>query len=190
MNHDLIEELKNEAIASSQGKNWLLRLPILLWFVYVLFKYLTTPDYGCLLSSLNLGIHEFGHLIFLFFGQFLHVFGGTLFQLFVPVFAVWSFYKQKDFFAISFALGWLSTNLFDVARYIADARALSLPLVTPFGDTAIHDWNYLLEKTGLLSQDLLLAGIVKFFAVISMLVCLGYGSWILWQMAKPKASLG
>lgn len=186
MIRDFVDELKEEAIASSQGKAWQWRFPVLLWFVFILFKYLTTPDYCSLLSQLNLGIHEFGHLIFLFFGQFLHILGGTLFQLFVPIFAVWSFYRQKDFFAIAFAFGWLSTNLFDVARYIADARALSLPLVTPFGDTAIHDWNYLLEKTGLLSQDLLLAGIVKFFAVILMLVCLSYGSWILWQMAKPK----
>ncbi|MFA6281100.1 MAG: hypothetical protein WCY05_01195 [Candidatus Omnitrophota bacterium] len=186
MTSDFIGEFKNEAIISSQGKSWLVRLPVLLWFLYVLSKYLTTPDYGCLLSALNLGIHEFGHLIFIFFGQFLHVLGGTLFQLFVPLFAVWSFYRQKDFFAISFALGWFSTNLFDVARYIADARAQELPLVTPFGDTVIHDWNYLLDKTGLLSYDIVFSGIVKFFAVIAMLVCLVYGSWILRQMAKPK----
>ncbi|MFA5272112.1 MAG: hypothetical protein WC412_07240, partial [Candidatus Omnitrophota bacterium] len=111
MRNDFIERIRHEAVISSRGKCWQLRLPVLLWFLYVLFKYLLNPDYSCLLSQLNLGVHEFGHLIFLFFGQFLHVFGGTLFQLFVPIFAVWNFYRQKDFFAISFSFGWLSTNL-------------------------------------------------------------------------------
>jgi len=189
MGNDFIEKLKNEAAMFSQGKSWQWRLPIFLWFLYVLFKYLTTPDYFSLLSQLNLGIHEFGHLIFLFLGQFLHVLGGTLFQLFVPLFAIWSFYRQKDFFAISFSFGWLSTNLFDIARYMADATSQNIPLVTPFGDNPIHDWNYLLGKIGLLPFDSILAGMVKIFAVIAMLVSLVSGSWILWQMAKPKPAL-
>jgi len=181
-----LEQLENELIIHSRGKNWKWRLPVLLWFLYVSIRYLTNPDYSCILSPLNLGIHELGHFIFSFFGRFLYTLGGTIFQVSVPVLAGFNFYRQKDFFAISLSLGWLSTNLFDIARYVADARAQILPLVSPFGESAIHDWNYMLDKLGLLPYDLVLASILRIAAVISMAICFLSGAWILWQMINWK----
>jgi len=181
-----IQRLKNEVTAHSSGKNWEWRLPVLLWFLYISIRYFTNPDYNCILSPLNLGIHELGHLAFSFFGQFLHTLGGTIFQIFVPLFAVFNFYRQKDFFAISLSFGWLSTNLFDVARYVADSRKQELILVTPFGEGAVHDWNYILDKTGLLRYSDRLAFLFKMCAVIVMAISLLSGAWILWQMFGQK----
>ena len=56
--------------------------------------------------------------------------------------------QQRDVFAVAFAWGWLATNLFEVATYAGDAVAMSLPLVTPGGGHAIHDWNYVLGAWG------------------------------------------
>ncbi len=180
-------ELKNDAIEWCQGKNWLVRLPFLLWFSYVFARHLSDPMYSSILGALNLGIHELGHFIFGFMGQFLAVAGGTIFQLFVPVFAVFNFYRQNDFFSIALSFGWLSTNLFSVATYAADARRLELPLVTPFGsDSVIHDWEYLLSTMNMLQYDSLVGGIFRVLAVISMLICFTAGVWLLWQMILSK----
>ncbi len=175
--------LKNEAIEWCQAKSWLIRLPFLLWFSYVLIRHLSDPVYSSILGGLNLGIHELGHVIFGFTGQFLGVAGGTIFQLFVPLFAVWNFYRQNDFFSIALSFGWLSTNLFSVATYAADARKLELPLVSPFGgDSVVHDWEYMLSAMNILEYDVLVGWIFRVLAMISMLVCFTAGGWLLWQM--------
>ena len=92
-----LTSLRDDAIEWCQGKNWLVRLPLLLFFVYVLIRHLSDPLYASILGPLNLGIHELGHLVFGFMGQFLGVAGGTLLQLIIPVFAVYNFYRQSDF---------------------------------------------------------------------------------------------
>jgi hypothetical protein len=179
--------LKDEAIDWCKGKNWIARLPFLLWFAYVLVRHLLDPMYSSILGPLNLGIHELGHVIFGFMGQFLGIAGGTIFQLFVPIFAVWNFYRQNDFFSIALSFGWLSTSLFSVATYASDARALELPLVSLFGsDNVVHDWEYLLSTMNILQYDTVVGGIFRILAVISMLICFTAGAWLLWQMILSK----
>jgi hypothetical protein len=98
---------------------------------------------------------------------------------------MWNFYRQKDFFALALCFGWLSTALFDVARYAGDARAMVIPLVAPFGggdEGVSHDWNYLLGQLGILEFDQAVAFVFRSLAVVSMLVALGGASWLLWQM--------
>ena len=94
------------------------------------------------------------------------------------------------FFAITLCFGWLSTSLFDVARYVADASKMELPLAVPFGfdaDSVIHDWNYILTRLGLLHHEDFLAFILRLAATIAMLVCLGLGARLLWEMRKSNA---
>jgi hypothetical protein len=182
--------LKDDAIEWCEGRNWLARLPLLLFFVYVLVRHLSDPMYTSIIGPLNLGIHEIGHFVFGFLGQFLAVAGGTILQLSVPIFAVFNFYRQRDFFAIALSFGWLSTNFFNVATYAADARRLELPLVSPFGggEGVVHDWEYLLSTMNLLNYDTFIAGIFKALAIISMLVCFAAGSWLLYRMILSRFS--
>ncbi len=180
----------DEAVSWCRGKNWQVRLPILVWFGYVLIRHFCDPAYGSIIAPLNLGIHELGHVIFALLGKTLGVFGGTLLQLAAPVFGMVNFYRQQDFFAISLSFGWLSTNLFDVARYAADARAMEIPLVSLFGaEDVVHDWNYLLGRVGLLQFDTALGFIIRVLAALSMFICLAYGAWLLWQMREGSAAV-
>lgn len=186
-----IYAFRTEALDWCRGKNWYVRVPFLIWLAYVLVRHLSNPMYSSILGALNLGLHEFGHFIFSPFGEFLHILGGTLFQVFAPIFGIFNFYQQEDFFAIALSFGWLSTSLFDMARYVSDARTMNLPLVSPFGggDDAIHDWNFLLSRLGLLQFDTKLAFLIKCIATLSMLICLALGAWLIWQMYKTKATL-
>ncbi len=186
----LLRRLHAEALSWCRGRWWALRLPLLVWMGVILWGRVLDPLHGgsWWWYALDLGIHELGHYVFRPLGMFLGVLGGSLLQCLVPVLSMGMFWRQRDFFAIAICFGWLSENLFDVATYAADARAQRLPLITPGGGGGhpiTHDWHYLLEKTGLLAQDALVAGGLRVCATAAMLVCLGFGSWLLFRMLRP-----
>ncbi len=169
------------------GRFWPLRLLLLIYFLFVFVNHMRDPMYQSWFKPINLGIHELGHLIFRPFGEFVMILGGTFWQCIAPVVSFFMFYKQKDYFALAISFCWLSTNFYDVATYIADARAQALPLVTPFGIGAIiHDWNYMLSRLGLLESDTAIAAFVRLLAAVSMLAGLVWGSWTVATMIKSR----
>ena len=182
---ELLTGLRDDAADWCRGRSWAARAPLMLWFGYVLVRHLASPEYRSVVAPLNLGIHEAGHLLFRWLGEFLGIAGGTLLQLAAPFVAMGMFYRQRDWFGIAFGFGWLSTNLFDVAVYAGDARRQTLPLVSVGGGDVWHDWNYLLSATGLLAWDGFLAFLFRAAAVAAMAVALGGGGWLLWRMARP-----
>jgi hypothetical protein len=118
---------------------------------------LRSPDEFRLLDSVDLAVHETGHLVFLPFGEFLHFLGGTLFQLLVPAAFVAYFLRRGDGHAASVALWWVAQSCWNVARYVGDARAQELPLV----GGGEHDWAYLLGELGWLARDRQIADAVR-----------------------------
>lgn len=179
---------REEAIAWCRGKNGWVRLPVLVWFAYVLVKSVKDPMYRSILAAPSLGIHEAGHMLFSYLGTFPGILGGTLLECLAPMFLFSNFYRQKEFFGMALCFGWLSTVLFGVATYAGDAQAMQLPLVTVFGaeSTISHDWNYLLGRIGLLHYDFAVAFLFRVLAVGSMLVCLVNGAGLLWHMASAR----
>jgi hypothetical protein len=125
-------------------------------------------------------------LLFRSLGQFICVAGGTFLQLFAPIASMVMFLKQRDYFAIAICFGWLSTNIMGVSVYMADAEEMVLPLVTVGNHNGIvtHDWRFLLSKFGLMSHCEELGWLTRQAGNLSMLVCLGLGGWLLWQMYK------
>ncbi len=104
----------------------------------------------CFLDLVNLAFHEAGHLFFRFGGSTLGYLGGTLGQLLVPALLLANFLlRERQPFAAAVCLWWIGESLVNVSVYMADARALSLPLVGG-GD---HDWNELFFRFGLLGAD-------------------------------------
>ncbi|MGE5308267.1 MAG: hypothetical protein ACM3OC_04215 [Deltaproteobacteria bacterium] len=181
--------LRDEALEWCKGKSWLVRLPLLLFFAYILLRHLADPAYASIIAPLDLGIHELGHLVFSLLGQDVQVAGGTILQLAVPVYAVFNFHSQRDFFGIAMSFGWISANLFEVARYAGDARALQLPLVSLFGgESVVHDWEYMLEKLRLLQADAVIACGIRVLGAITFLLCMVLGSWLLWNMYREKGT--
>jgi len=166
------------------GRLPFIRLVLLIVIFYAWVRHIQNPHYAGLFFGLNLGIHELGHVVMAPFGQFLMVLGGSLVQCLVPIIGLVMFLRQKDHFGVAFTFGWEATNLYYVATYIADARAMKLPLITPFGKEAYHDWHWLLAKTGLLRQDILIATLVRILASACMLICLAYGGWLVWIMFR------
>ena len=172
-----------------KGRSWLVRLPVVLFFIYILVRYLGNSSYRSIFDGVNYGVHEFGHALFSPFGQTMNIAGGSAFEILAPAIVMLGFLRQGDFFAISFAFGWLSTALFHVAVYVADASSMQLELVAPWGfgeENIIHDWNYLLSHFNMLQYDSTLALVLRCVAVLSMLVCIIGGSWLLFQMMRRE----
>jgi hypothetical protein len=103
----------------------------------------------------NLVFHEAGHVLFGFFGRFMTVLGGSLFQFALPLALAGVFLKQRDQFGASVCTWWAGQNLLDLAPYIADARALQLVLLGGKTGAEVegHDWEYLLGQMGWLRFD-------------------------------------
>jgi hypothetical protein len=106
------------------------------------FYYASTASDWHFIDNLDLIIHEAGHWIFLPFGDFVHILGGSLFQILFPCIYVGYFYFRRDYFSASLLLFWVGVNFVNVSVYAGDAQAMQLPLLG--GDGVIHDWNYIL----------------------------------------------
>lgn len=127
-----------------------------------------------LLDRVDLIIHEAGHLFFSYFGELLHVMGGTIGQLSVPAGIIVYFALRRELFSSAVTLFWLGQSMFNVSVYIRDARAMELPLASlGGGDDTIHDWNYLLGRFGLLNWDGGLATFVYTLGVLTAIVSVG-----------------
>lgn len=139
------------------------------------------------LHKINLVFHEAGHVIFRPFGAFITSLGGTLGQLLMPSICTGVLLlKSRDPFGAGVALWWVGENFLDIAPYINDARAGVLPLLGGnFGHSApygFHDWQYILNESGLLSYDHLLAKTAHLIGALLMLLSLcGCGCLLLRQ---------
>jgi len=130
-----------------------------LYFVWIALD----PMQGSFLDNVDLPIHEFGHLLFRPFGQFLMVAGGSLFQVIMPVIFVGYFIWQRSFYSAAIVLFWVGQSILNVWVYAADAIVMKLVLTSGFtgSEGSFHDWNYLLTATGLLSSTKIVAGAIR-----------------------------
>lgn len=140
------------------------------------------PSYDGPLAFLhfpNLAIHETGHLLFMPFGYFLMVLGGSLTQIAFPAaFTIYFFYSQQRF-SSALTLFWTGQNFMDVAVYMADAPYRQLPLTV--NDIDAHDWWQLFTLMNCLNQAELIAGITHSIGVVIYIVAVIGGAYFAYQ---------
>ena len=126
------------------------------------------PSQWHLIDGVNLVIHEAGHLIFSPLGEFMMIAGGSLFQVIMPALFVSYFWYHSKYYSAALVLFWVGQSILNVSVYAGDSVALQLPLLG--GQDSIHDWNYLLDRLGLLRQTGKVGGAVRLLgtAVIAL----------------------
>lgn len=145
---------------------------------------------GSFMHNINLAFHEFGHVLFAPFGRFMMILGGSLFQIMMPLIALFSFSLQmRDNFAAAIMLWWTGQSFIDVAPYIADAEYRSLPLILGMGEEA-HDWGNLLTMLDRVQSAQSYANIS--FTIGSLLILLSFywAGWVLVQQKKILDEFG
>jgi hypothetical protein len=156
---------------------------------YLLFLLQAAHGSGVLLmiDLVFIPIHEGGHLLFRFFGEFLAVAGGTLLQLAVPLMLATFFVFQRQIPGTVFCIFFFFEQFLPISTYMADARAQDLPLLTVGdGDYVIHDWNYLFGKCGVLNHDIQIAHTVRALGWIGMVATV---AWMVWRSLEAKPEL-
>lgn len=131
------------------------------------FIYCLSNENWHIIDSVDLIIHEAGHWIFIFFGEFVQVLGGSLNQVLIPLIFSIYFLIKRDYYSASIVLIWFGYNLVNVSVYAGDAYYMRLPLLG--GDGVIHDWNYILTKINLLDYYRAIAGILKSIGIFAII---------------------
>ena len=142
-----------------------------------------------------LPIHEAGHMLFMPFGRFISVLGGSLLQVLLPLVLMASFMfgfggSRRDNFAAALMLWWAAVSIIDVAPYIWDAFDPKMMLLG--GKTGAesdgHDWQNILGDLGLIKRAHLLAGIAHALGLIVMLLAYAWGATLLYLQFRRRDS--
>ena len=140
--------------AGDWARNWaegwrpVSRYSVAAWlFFYAVFLLYAFSKHGefLFIDLANLVVHEGGHLLFGWFGSTLGLWGGTILQWLAPFLLAAYFFTQRQTTAFAFCAFFFFENWLYTATYMADARAMVLPLVTA-GDSDFieHDWHTIL----------------------------------------------
>jgi len=150
--------------------NLVLKLLLLAYLWYLLFFLATgyepaLPGYRppfpiFVIDTINLFIHEAGHFFLKPLGMWIHIIGGSVFQVLVPLALVIVTWRQNIHHA-GYAGFWLGESIVNVSMYIKDAPYRQLKLIAK---GLIHDWNWLLsddlETAEPLGEILFLLGVI------------------------------
>jgi hypothetical protein len=144
-------------------------------FLFMLCR--SEPGFVLVLDHANLLFHEAGHPIVGLFSARLEPYGGTMGQLVFPAVLLAAFWRRGQPLGVAASGLWFFENWFNVARYVADARQMALPLVGG-GD---HDWNTILSRWGLLRYDAQIAAGVRLVAWLGIAASCCWLGWRVWQ---------
>jgi hypothetical protein len=157
----------------------------MLFYCSFLLYALTNTTGFLFIDNVNLVVHEGGHLLFGWFGYFIAVLGGTLLQWLVPFLLAGFFFFQRETTAFAFCLFFFFENWLYTAAYMADARAMALPLVSVGDpDNAVHDWNFILSRLGVLPHDTAIAACVRAAGRFGMIATV---AWLAYRYAHQSA---
>jgi len=148
------------------------------WLVfYIAFLGYAYSAHGGFLfiDSANLVVHEGGHNLFGWFGPTLCLWGGTLLQWLVPFLLAMYFFSERQTPGFVFCLFFFFENWLYTATYMADARAMELPLVTTGDpDFVEHDFHAIFSSLGVLDYDTKIALAVRLLGWCGMIACVAW----------------
>jgi hypothetical protein len=152
------------------------------WFLFT-YDYRIGEIGTSFMHNILLPIHEAGHVLFMPFGTFMNILGGSLFQLLLPFgISIAFFWINKDNFGAAIGMWWAGVSLLDLAPYIYDARHPQLILLGGHtGDDGPHDWIYLLRVMGQLQNAQEWGAFVHLLGGILMFVTLSWAIIVLWR---------
>jgi len=136
------------------------------------------------LDHANLVFHEAGHVVFGLISERLAVYGGSLMQMLMPLAAAATFWSRRQPAGFGLCLGWACESLLNVATYMADARAMALPLIGGLDPETYHDWREIFSRWGMLELDEAWAALNR---VIAWIVGLAVSAWLLRRAASGRS---
>jgi hypothetical protein len=133
-------------------------------------------------------IHEFGHILFWPFGEFMRNLGGSLFQAGLPLILGGIFLAgNRDPFAAAVMLWWCAVAVMDIAPYMYDAQMPQHVLLTGrTGDTGAHDFIDVLGDLGLLHRAQVVGRVAHAFGVAMLIAALAWAAYMVWMQFQRR----
>ena len=127
-----------------------------------------------ILSAVDLGVHEFGHLLTLWApDRCCAASRDPSSRWRRPLGLAAYFWHRRDRFAVILMIAWAAESLNNVSVYVADAQRMLLPLFGDDGSGAGHDWHNILGGLGRLEPTDQLALLVRTGSIVLFVVALG-----------------
>lgn len=192
---DRLMELPEQPDPVKLGAQALVLAVMVVWGMQLMAdKVMTSEITASFMHDVDLPIHEFGHVLFRPFGEWMTYLGGSLFQCLLPALIGVAFiWRMRNPFGAAFCLWWTAENVLDVAPYIYDAKLMAMPLVGEWNDEVAeahvlrHDWHNILlpfhavDSAWALGQAAHVLGAA--LMVLSWLWA-GVWSWRVWQASR------
>jgi hypothetical protein len=125
------------------------------------------------IDTIDLFIHEAGHLIFRIFGQMIYFMGGSMFQVILPIVTAVVF-ARTSLHSLMFTLYWIGQSMVNVSIYIGDAPDQKLPLIS---HAVLHDWHWILGHADMMDSAGDIASVVNILGIICCCAGIGLGLW-------------
>jgi len=184
-----------QPVAWTRGKQWWWRIVPISFFIWLFLQAATSDQLqrSNPVALLDFGMHELGHILFIPFGTFMTILGGSLFQCLFPLLWLGASIWKRWYGAAALCLAWFGYNLYDVAVYVADARVRLLSLSTFSSDyDSAHDWYQILSRLNALEADTAIAAALRVAGAVSMGLGIGIATVLLGLMFyfwyRPPAS--
>lgn len=178
---------------STRSFGWYWYAPFWLFGLYLFVKLLdfelggqANSFFVLVMQSVNFFLHEMAHLFAAFLPDLLTAAAGSGSELLLGLGLIIGGFLGKTYFASLFGFLWFMLAAHATADYMADARSQSMPLVSFGGGDPIHDWNFIFGKLGLLEQDTLIAGMMRWSGTLAGLFGLGFSAWLIIGMMQAK----
>jgi len=143
------------------------------------------------LHLVSLPFHEAGHVLFSPFGDVMTALGGSLAQVLVPIVCLIAFLTTSpNAFGAAVMCWWAGENLLDVAMYANDARSLQLVLLGGHTGAEVegHDWEHVLQATGLLHRDHQIANALQLAGAVLMVAGIVWGVTVTFRESHDEAA--
>jgi hypothetical protein len=135
-----------------------------------------------LLSLVDLGFHELGHLLTYPFPDVVTAMMGSIAQVAVPLgIALYFLFLRRERLGAALCLAWAGTSAQNVSAYIADAPIQALPLL----GEGEHDWAFVLGRFDAMDSAATVAAFVKGFGMV--LLFAGFAVCV-WSLLLDEAS--
>ena len=140
------------------------------------------------MHAILLPIHEAGHVLFMPFGEFMTILGGSLFQLLLPLIAAAALLRQnRDPIGAALGVWWCGASWMDLAAYIYDAMAPQLILLGGHtGEDGPHDWIFLLERFGAIRHAQTLGALAHKIGMVLIVIAIAAAAAILVRHQRAR----
>lgn len=155
-------------------------LVLLIVMVYFINSSVTYEKWH-FLDDVNLLIHEAGHIIFMPFGKFVSITGGSILQILMPVVFLIYFIRKEMLYSGSLVMFGVGQSIINMSVYMKDAIEMKLPLL----GGEIHDWNFIFSRLNLLSKTQFISSLFYFLGFLIIIIA---GIFGLYSILKSKSN--